>query len=253
MEQRINISIPEPCHENWNKMTPTQKGRFCGVCTKEVVDFTSFSDEQLIKHLNREKQLCGRFNKQQLNRDLVLDRKKLNSFSSYLTAGLFSLFLLNSNITKAQEKPKTEQTDKKYTSIPLTNTLAKDSITISGTVLDENNLPLPGATIMIKGNETGTYTDFDGVFSFKCKKSDLIKISYIGYETKHVKATQIDSITLTPDNTLDEVIVIAGGISTKKTAITGGVTYLKKRWIGGSLFTRFTNIFRKEKKNPKFR
>ncbi|MFD0962739.1 carboxypeptidase-like regulatory domain-containing protein [Pseudofulvibacter geojedonensis] len=241
MKQKINISIPEPCHEDWNNMTPTQKGRFCGVCTKEVVDFTSFSDEQLIKHLNREQHLCGRFNKQQLNRDLVLDRKNRSSFSSFVTAGLFSLFLFNSNGTKAQEKPKTEQTDKKYISIPLINTLAKDSITVSGTVLDENNYPLPGATILIKRSETGTSTDFDGVFSLKCKKNDLIKISYVGYETKYVKTTQIDSITLNPDNTLDEVIVIVGGIS------------VKKRWIGGNLFTRFTNIFRKEKKNPKFR
>lgn len=252
MKQKLNISIPEPCHEDWNNMTSTQKGRFCEVCTKEVVDYTSFSDEQLIKYLNREQHLCGRFNKQQLNRDLVLDRKKRNNFSSYITASLFSIFLFNSNVTKAQEKPKTEQTDKKYTSIPLPNTLAKDSITISGTVLDENNLPLPGATILIKGSKTGTSTDFDGVFSLKCKKSDHIKISYIGYETKYIIATQINSINLIPDTSLEE-IVITGGIGYKRTHITGGVTYLKKRWIVGNLFTRFTNIFRKEKKNPKFR
>ena len=35
-----NFFIPEPCHENWNKMTPQEQGRHCAVCSKVVVDFT---------------------------------------------------------------------------------------------------------------------------------------------------------------------------------------------------------------------
>jgi hypothetical protein len=38
--QKLQISIPEPCHENWHTMTPTQQGRFCNACAKEVVDFS---------------------------------------------------------------------------------------------------------------------------------------------------------------------------------------------------------------------
>lgn len=257
--QQLKISIPEPCHEDWNKMTNTEKGKFCGVCSKEVIDFTYFSDEQLVKHFNRKQNLCGRINTQQLNRDLILDRKNRHNFTSYLIVGLFSLFLFNSHLTKAQEKPKTEQTDKKYTSIPLSNTLAKDIITVSGIVVDENNSPLPGATIIIKGSKAGTTTDFDGKFTLKCKKNNIICVSYISYLTKEITALNNSSntnINLLPNKNLlnGEVVITAlGGITSVKTEITGGITYIKKRWIGGNLFTRFTNIFSKHKRSPKFR
>jgi len=55
-------------------MLPTKKGKFC---TKEVFDFTTFSDEQLIKRLEKDDDLCGRFTVNLLNRNLVLQRKKI--------------------------------------------------------------------------------------------------------------------------------------------------------------------------------
>ena len=44
-------------------------------------------------------------------------------------------------------------------------TYAQESITVQGTVLDNANLPLPGASVIVKGTTTGTQTDFDGNFS----------------------------------------------------------------------------------------
>lgn len=163
--RKLNITIPEPCNEEWSTMTSTEKGQFCNSCTKEVFDFTHYSDEQLIKRFEKEGDLCGRFTTTQLDRDLVLQRKKNHNYLSYAFSGLLSLFLLNSSNSKAQEKPNTIQTDKKFTSIPLQNTQVTDSITVSGTVLDETNMPLPGATVVIKGTTTGVSTDFDGKFS----------------------------------------------------------------------------------------
>ncbi|EDM43528.1 hypothetical protein SCB49_00725 [unidentified eubacterium SCB49] len=51
MKKAIKISIPEPCHEDWNKMTTTERGAFCKVCTKEVIDFTKKIDEDIVKHV----------------------------------------------------------------------------------------------------------------------------------------------------------------------------------------------------------
>ncbi|MES2478897.1 MAG: hypothetical protein V4561_07410 [Bacteroidota bacterium] len=64
------LNIPEPCHQNWDDMTPEKKGRFCGSCQKIVVDFTQMSDEQVKHYLldSRNKNTCGRFLASQIGR-----------------------------------------------------------------------------------------------------------------------------------------------------------------------------------------
>lgn len=62
MERKYRITIPEPCHEDWDKMIPNDNGRFCESCSKNVVDFTTMLPEE-IQHffiLNQNKSICGR-------------------------------------------------------------------------------------------------------------------------------------------------------------------------------------------------
>ncbi|WP_088399431.1 hypothetical protein [Flavobacterium oreochromis] len=59
--KNIKITIPQPCHENWNEMTPAEKGRFCAVCQKTVIDFTKSTDKQIAETFATTPQLCGRF------------------------------------------------------------------------------------------------------------------------------------------------------------------------------------------------
>jgi len=47
MKKHLNLSIPEPCHEDWQEMTPNQQGKFCGACAKTVVDFTKKSVKEI--------------------------------------------------------------------------------------------------------------------------------------------------------------------------------------------------------------
>lgn len=66
----LKISIPTPCHEDWNKMTPDETGRHCSICAKSVVDFTSMSDEEVkhfFLHKKKEERVCGRFKQTQLS------------------------------------------------------------------------------------------------------------------------------------------------------------------------------------------
>lgn len=71
----MKISINEPCHENWDKMTPNDKGAFCLSCQKNVVDFSNKSINQ-IKDFFRKKtsseSVCGRFDEHQLD-ELTFD------------------------------------------------------------------------------------------------------------------------------------------------------------------------------------
>jgi hypothetical protein len=67
-ENLFKIYIPEPCHEDWAKMTPEKQGAFCKVCAKTVVDFSEKSNEEVNEFLlaNMEKKICGRFRTTQL-------------------------------------------------------------------------------------------------------------------------------------------------------------------------------------------
>jgi len=68
----MKITIPKPCHENWDAMTKEEKGRLCSVCLKTVRDFTIATDDEIINAFTNpsEKNTCGYFNESQLGRDL---------------------------------------------------------------------------------------------------------------------------------------------------------------------------------------
>jgi hypothetical protein len=56
----MNVRIDQPCSENWNKMTPEEKGRFCGKCQKSVVDFTRMRDHEIVDFLTASSgNVCG--------------------------------------------------------------------------------------------------------------------------------------------------------------------------------------------------
>ena len=85
---------------------------------------------------------------------------------------------------------------------------------ITGSVSDDNGLPLPGASIVIQGTSDGTTTDFDGNFSIESSQGSSLVISYVGYESQIivVGSSQIN-VQLVSDNALDEVVVTALGLS----------------------------------------
>lgn len=85
--------------------------------------------------------------------------------------------------------------------------------TISGVVYDENGLPLPSATVLVKGTTNGTQTDFDGNYSITAQVGDILVFSYVGYNTKEVTigSSKTINISMVPDNNLDEVIVVGYG------------------------------------------
>lgn len=97
---------------------------------------------------------------------------------------------------------------------------------VSGTVTDENDTPLPGASILQKGTTNGVQSDFDGNFTIELSdKNSILIVSYIGFATREVTLngqTQIQ-ITLEEDSAkLDEVIVVGYGTK-KKSDLTGSV------------------------------
>src|SRR4051812_6077331 len=93
MKRETYVTIPQPCHENWDAMTLQDKGRFCTSCAKTVVDFSQMSDTQVLNYLSHAKgRLCRRFAQDQVERPLVpvkAEKKKI-----WWMATLFPLLML---------------------------------------------------------------------------------------------------------------------------------------------------------------
>ncbi|WP_250432965.1 SusC/RagA family TonB-linked outer membrane protein [Hanstruepera flava] len=95
--------------------------------------------------------------------------------------------------------------------------------TISGTISDENGLPLPGVNIIVKGTTTGTQTDFDGNYTIGANTGDVLSYSFLGYTTQEmtVGAANNISFAMTVDaDALDEVVITALGIKRKQDELT---------------------------------
>ncbi|MCW3086446.1 MAG: hypothetical protein JWP12_3812 [Bacteroidetes bacterium] len=99
-QNEIKISIPKPCHENWNEMTPNEKGSFCMKCAKTVVDFTKKTTEEIRDFLTEQRgnKICGRFMNDQLEGtpkpiDLLIPIHLLPKKLSFRKAFVFAVFI----------------------------------------------------------------------------------------------------------------------------------------------------------------
>lgn len=205
--QAIKISIPEPCHENWQQMTPTDKGRFCKACAKEVVDFSKMTDEEMLEFFTKkaEASVCGRVMPQQLNRNIakpVTIGQKVTWYWKYLVA-TFLLFAKTpakaqpSEIGKMVAKPPVEQNCNTVRGEIAVKPIAKDTPVneiFKGKIVDANGNVLPGASVQLKGTSRVVATDTAGIFTILINKNhaQIIEIKHEGYFTKTVTVSSKD-------------------------------------------------------------
>ncbi|PTN10622.1 TonB-dependent receptor [Mangrovibacterium marinum] len=99
--------------------------------------------------------------------------------------------------------------------------------TITGTVVDETNQPLPGVTIIVEGTTTGTITDFDGNYSIVLtEEAENLQFSYIGYQSQTVpvpQANQLNVQLLADTQEISDVVVVGYGVQ-RKSDLTGSIT-----------------------------
>lgn len=208
MKKPIQLSIANPCHENWDNMTPADKGRFCASCQKNVRDFTNASDSEILEALKTGGQNCGRFRASQLNRDLVVPKEK-SRFWAAASAAAITLLTVGVNEVSAQTPIGTEQRESH--SENEAKAVERDSIkVISGVVVDFQGMPIPGVNVKVKGGIKGVQTDFDGNFSIEAKEGDKLEFTYLGMIPQEIIISEViqQKIVLQDDPRLLEDIIV---------------------------------------------
>ncbi|MBG50407.1 MAG: SusC/RagA family protein [Pseudozobellia sp.] len=147
------------------------------------------------------------------------DYNSLKSKGKFSLAGLglFSMFMLGSQVTLANPEPVVD------VSVSILQS------TVSGTVVDSEGVPLPGANVIEKGTSNGTQTDFDGKFTLNVDDGATLIISYLGFVTQEiaVNGQSTVNVTLGEDSAqLDEVIVTGYQTETKRET-TAAVSIVK--------------------------
>jgi len=202
-------------------MIPGDGKRYCLSCQKSVIDFTAMTDSELIQYFKKlNGSTCGRFTEGQLNRNMPFPKKPLPWVKYFFKVAL-PLFLLSFK-SSAQGQRATTPIEvmpvKPKGSIIDTATTGR--LLIKGIVSDEAGLPLPGATIAIKGTPRGAVSDAQGSFIL----SDIgvpatLVVSSVGFQSKQVKIDSIQQgleikLKLTPA-LMGEVVVVGYTISKK--------------------------------------
>lgn len=124
-------------------------------------------------------------------------------------------------------------------------TIGYSQTLFKGKVLDENKIPLPGASVIVKGSATGIATDFDGNFRIELAKgNEMLTISYVGYVTQDFDTTGKTNaeIVLQPDaESLDEVVVTALGIKREAKKLTYAVQKVSGKELSQAKETNVVN------------
>ncbi len=250
MSGKIQISVSEPCHENWSKMTVNEQGRFCQSCQKTVTDFSMMSDKEILNYLSqRNTNLCGRFTDDQLNRPLITEYKKKFSWA-YLWNFMIATFLTTGYVNAQSKKtnPKrlpsvskniseTENIMVKGEIAPLytvgdTEIIIRPSVNaINGLILDsKTNQPIALASINIKGTIKGMSADESGVFNLPVspeQKNIILVISAVGYEPKEFTITPTSnklSLYLDASEEMLEPVVIIAYPAISCRSVSGGIS-----------------------------
>ena len=114
---------------------------------------------------------------------------------------------------------------------------------ISGTVTDENGVPLPGATVLVEGTSNGVSTDFDGNYSISASSGDTLVFSFVGYSNQSVVvgSSATVNVSLQPDNALSEVVVTALGVKRNVKAVGYSITQVDGEELSDNKTTNAIN------------
>jgi hypothetical protein len=243
MPKSLLLNIPEPCHENWQNMTPQEQGRFCGSCQKIVVDFSVMTDKEVLVYFSKTSQhVCGRFSNNQLNKELAIPPAKKRVTWAYVWSLLLASVLVTKTYGQGQPQVKKLHRTLTHEEQMLSGFVRIDKVEavipakMKGVVLDaQTNQPVTGASINIKGTQNGTSADASGNFQLPVEKKNALELEFsaIGYEPQTMlldKTANLEHlrVLLKPAAVvLQEVTVIGCGTMGKVVRLGGATSCVK--------------------------
>jgi iron complex outermembrane receptor protein len=110
---------------------------------------------------------------------------------------------------------------------------------VIGTVVDNENIPIPSVNVLIENSTKGTTTDFDGKYSIEVEQGNVLVFSYVGFKIKKIEYSgqKVINVSLEQDaNQLDEIVLIGYG-TTKQRDVTGSITTVEDQEFQKGLVT----------------
>ncbi|MCC5944079.1 MAG: carboxypeptidase-like regulatory domain-containing protein [Bernardetiaceae bacterium] len=254
---KIQIQIPKPCHQKWTEMTPSEQGRFCQGCQKEVQDFSQLTDKEIIKRVQFSKgEICGHFRKSQLNRPL-----KMKTHSSppklwqWLFAGALTAFAAQETAAQGQlikAQADTVQTDASIQKSKAQTTQPEEWF-VKGIVIDPDlGFPLQGTIIRNEGSKQDTTTNSEGYFFMKVSAKDFdkqdnltISVHFLGYEKQEITISKQELPKKLHIELNESVILVDGFIQKCEPRITGGAAIISKEVKKTTPWQRTKSFFRR--------
>jgi hypothetical protein len=196
----LEISVPEPCSEDWNKMAPAgDNRRHCDSCEKSVVDFTYMTDREVLNHYqNNDGKICGRFRASQLNRKLTIGHRSSRRGAIAAAAAaslLLAAPLAGQQVLENPTEPAAIHLAPTTSSAPAAapKTLPR-TVRLNGVVTDVDGETLIGASVLVKGTTTGAVTDIDGKFSLVIDLTNepVLVVFYTGFATREEPVSKVD-------------------------------------------------------------
>jgi hypothetical protein len=265
MNTKHKITISEPCHEDWDKMTPNDNGRFCESCSKNVVDFRNMLPDEIQSYFLTNKNICGKFKKSQLDTlTIQVPSRILYSQTHYHKIFLLALFVAmgttlfscgdkNGNKRKIDKIEITEDSTSEEINSTNTQTTKKESLPYRLTQkIDVKNKkrfrkksPQNKGTIIseISNNSTieednsvhglagiNQYPEYNG--GVPVFQQDIKKNFQFSKKLKHINGTLIASFLIEKDGKLDSINISKDlGFGTKEEFVR--VLSNTKKWLPG--------------------
>ena len=228
---RKTVSIEKPCHEDWSKMNPTQKGAFCAKCQVDVVDFSQKSNEEIkeILNLNAGKSMCGRFKKTQLvelNTDYSTWRNQsYRTFQSkflYACLVVFGLTLFTSCIEDEEIMGDIAPIEEHLDSSETENTIHIKGDIKAETHLMGDTIYYPFETIPPKVQHLDPINELPDIELFEMGDVDYIPEEEKGFyeDPFALESEEIDSSTVVPSPSSEETEDLKGSIFSKNFSLS---------------------------------